>query len=139
MIKELDIQTKIEFQGFLKIMAIKHFQDTKFKDIYLLDKAVALRIMNRYNKLPLKSVEDFDVFISAEKLDTADIVTGSPPEGFNIDDGNFYHLHIEIKEDSKVIDYFELIEFVNLDLLNMDGLYKLYIHSSKPEKEDFDD
>lgn len=138
MIKELDVQTKLEFQEFLKMMAVRHFQDTKFRDIYLLDKAVGLRIMDRYTKLPLKSVEDFDVFISAEKLDTDDIITGSLPEGIDIDNGNFYHLHIEIKEESKIIDYFELIEFVNLDLLNMDGLYKLYINSSKPELEDFD-
>ena len=137
MIKELDVQTKLEFQEFLKMMAVRHFQDTRFRDIYLLDKHVGMRIMDRYTKLPSKSVEDFDVFISAEKLHNDDIA-GSIPEEIDLDNGNFYHLLIEIKEDSKVIDYFELIEFVNPDLLNMSGLFKLYINSSKPEKEDFD-
>ena len=138
MIKELDVQTKIEFQEFLKMMAVRHFQDTRFRDIYLLDKDVGIRIMDRYTKLPSKSVEDFEVFISAEKLDTNDI-SGSIPEEIDLDNGDFYHLHIEIKEELKVVDYFELIEYVNSDLLNMSGLYKLYINSSKPEKEDFDD
>jgi hypothetical protein len=142
MIKKLDIPTKVKFQEFVKKMAVVHFNDTKFNDLDLLEKHNKARIMHRYTEIPNTHVENFDVKISVEPLGDQDSIPDEIKRIMKIDHGIMYHIHVEISEEKKIIDYFELMEFVSDEQdvkYDFESLYAIYRNSDTREESDFED
>jgi hypothetical protein len=137
MIKKLDIPTKIKFQDFVKKMAVVHFRDTGFLD---LSEDKIDRVMKRYTKYPNIHVEDFDVKIAIEAIGDQDSLPDEIKSQIKVSSGIMYHIHVEIIEERKVVDFFELMEFVatGVDKNDFQSLYALYSNSDTREESDFE-
>lgn len=138
MIKKLDIPSKIKFQDFVKKMAVVHFADTKFLDL-LNDVEKGKRTMHRYTHIPNTHVENFDVKISVEAIGNQDDLPVDVRH-FPVTEGILYHIYVEISEGKRVIDYFEIMEYVEaISNGDTESLYALYTNSDTKEESDFED
>lgn len=137
MIKKLDIPNKLKFQDFVKKMAVVHFRETGFLD---LPEEKLERVLTRYTKYPNIHVEDFDVKIAIEAIGDQDSLPDEIKYAIKISDGIMYHVHVEIIEERKVVDFFELMEFVATEANENDfqSLYALYSNSDTREESDFE-
>lgn len=137
MIKKLDIPNKLKFQDFVKRMAVVHFRDTGFLD---LSEDKLERVLTRYTKYPNIHVEDFDVKIAIEAIGDQDSLPDEIKSQIKVSDGIMYHIHVEIIEERKVVDFFELMEFVATEgkLDDFKSLYALYTNSNTREESDFE-
>jgi len=87
-------------------------------------------------------VENFDVKISVEPLADQDSIPDEIKRIMKIDHGIMYYIHVEIFEEKKIIDYFELMEFVSDEQdvkYDFESLYAIYRNSDTREELDFED
>jgi len=136
MIKKLDIPNKVKFQNFIKGMGVSHFHETAFTDV---PKNYLNRVLNRYTKYPNIHVEDFDVKIAVNPICDQDELPENLKERLKFKKGTMFHLHVEITENKKLMDFFEMMEFVPEEIEDgYESLYALYSNSDTREESDFE-
>lgn len=134
MTKKLDIEQKNIFKKFIFMMAKAHFEDTGMLDLLADTSKDSDRVLGRYANLPFKHVEDFDVVVSMEEVDSSMI----PSEiKLPIPGGQLYYLHVEVLDDlKKPVDYFEIMEYVHENFADRNdhlSIYNMYCNSKTEE------
>lgn len=137
--KALDIPTKIEFQDFVKGMAVVHFRNTQFHDLLNGGKD-GKRVMDRYIIIPQSHPENFDVMIVKSELDLENLddeFVNLLPMNLNSSDGKLFYFSINISFNDGIADFFELIEFVGHSTSkdNLPSINELYIASTCVETD----